>query len=84
MQSDQSKLKPGGRMVEKPLTTSVGANKEKGKVVVEYSLTLNHLLIPPDEAVRMAYHMILAARMIDPTLPWPDDEHPPAPSANAN
>ena len=66
-------IKPGVGLVEKPLTTSVGINQTNHKVVIEYSINLNHVQMPPEEAIKMARHLALAARHMDPSLPWPQE-----------
>lgn len=60
-------------VVEKPLTTSVGVDLKDGKVVVQYSITLDHMKMPPEEAIKMARHLALAARHINPDLAWPKE-----------
>lgn len=66
-------IKPGVGVVEKPLTTSIGVNKTTNKVVVEYSMNLNHVQMPPEEAIKMARHLALAARLLVPDLEWPKE-----------
>lgn len=66
-------IKPGVGMVEKPITTTIGINQTTGKVVVEYSINLNHLMMPPEEAIKTARHLSLAARMLKPDLEWPKE-----------
>ena len=66
-------IKPGVGLVEKPITTNIGVNPTAGKVVIEYSINLNHVQMPPEEAIKMARHLALAARRLDPSQPWPQE-----------
>jgi hypothetical protein len=66
-------IKPGVGLVERPLETKVGINRTSHKVVIEYSLNLNHVQMPPEEAIKMARHLALAARHLNPDLAWPKE-----------
>ena len=69
--------KKQSQIAERPLQTLVGVH-ESGRVIVQYNFHLNNILMPPAEAVRMAHHLILAARQIDPSLAFPKEGDPPS------
>lgn len=70
-------LRPASNtMTEKKITTNVGINTHLKKVVVEFSIPLNHLLMDPANAIETARHILLAAEHLMPDAPWPAKTDP--------
>jgi len=72
-QMQRQGIQPNVGVVERNLETKVGVDLQGGKVVVQYSLQLDHLKMPPEEAIKMARHLALAARHLNPDLAWPQE-----------
>lgn len=62
---------PKGRVLERPLQVTMGVHDETGRVVLNYNTKLDHVIMPPSEAMNQAWWLATLARRVDPSLPWP-------------